>query len=201
MRVKRVSMVCLIAFLIGGFAGAAFAYGNHPMNGGNGQTSITESLKQAQEEHELQQFIDTQEELHPDGLLESNIETGSKYTGITYNGGSNSVAIATSQKEQESQESGNIESQEPSGILDTLWKKGEDTQNTKEEQTVQTARVVIQSGSLNVRDQNSTEGNIIGTVYKGETVQIIGQNGAWYQIVMTNGTQGYVSATYVEIIE
>ena len=206
MRVKRIAVVSLITFLIGGLGGAAFAYVNHPANGGSGQASLAEDLKQAQMNREVEQFINEQEKEHPDGLLESSIETGSKYTGITYNGENNSVVIATPQKEQGDQVA-EVEqpsdTQESTGILSGL-------QNTEKEETstpnqaVQSnkkGRVAIQDGSLNVRDQGSTDGAIIGQIYKGDTVEIIGQSGVWYQVITASGVQGYVSATYIEVIE
>ena len=204
MNVKRIAVVSLATFLIGGVCGGAFAYVNHPANGGSGNASLAEDLKQAHANREVEQFISEQEKLRPEGLEESKIATGSKYTGITYNGENNSVVIATPQKEQ-----GNmpLPSNEPVENLNntgeaTIEEKPQNnnTQNNNSTQSNSTGRVVIQSGSLNVRDQASTAGNVIGQVYKGDTVQIVGQNGVWYQVVTASGVQGYVSSTYIEVI-
>lgn len=204
MNVKRIAVVSLATFLIGGVCGGAFAYVNHPANGGSGSASLAEDLKQAQANREVEQFISEQEKLRPEGLENSKIETGSKYTGITYNGENNSVVIATPQKEQGDVP---VETEQPSnaqsGILSNLTGENnaaEELQNN-DTQAASTGRVAIQNGSLNVRDQASTNGNIIGEVYKGDTVQIIGQNGVWYQVVTAGGVQGYVSATYIEVIQ
>ena len=78
MNVKRVALVSLITFFIGAAGGGIFAFVNHPANGGSGSASLAEDLKQAQANREVQQFIQKQEKLHPDGLSESSIETGSK---------------------------------------------------------------------------------------------------------------------------
>ena len=51
-----------------------------------------------------------------------------------------------------------------------------------------------------MRAQGSIEGDVIGQVYKGDIVQIVSQDDAWYQIITSDGTQGYVSATYVEVV-
>ena len=201
MNVKRVAVVCLITFLIGAAGVGVFAYANHPANGGSGSTSLTEDLKQAQANREVQQFISKQEKLRPDGMEESRIETGSKYTGITYNGENNSVVIATPQKEQGDMLVETEPNQEESsnGLLGNLTSGKEESQENSSP-TTSTGRVAIQEGSLNVRSQASTDGAVIGQVYKGDTVQILGQNGAWYQVTTSNGVQGYVSATYIEVI-
>ena len=61
-------------------------------------------------------------------------------------------------------------------------------------------RISIQNGSLNIRSNASVGDNVIGQVYKDELVDIIAQDGTWYQIVTADGLKGYVSATYVEIV-
>ncbi len=199
MNVKRVVVVSLITFLIGGIGGGAFAYVNHPANGGSGGASLTDDLKQARANQEVQQFINKQEKERPDGLAESKIETGSKYTGITYNGENNSVVIATPQKEQ-----GNIVAEDPEPSVsnpieqpNTAEKKEEPSNN---HQTTSNGRVAIQEGTLNVRSQASTDGAIVGHVYKGDTVKILNKNGAWYQVQTADGVTGYVSATYIEVL-
>jgi len=60
-------------------------------------------------------------------------------------------------------------------------------------------RISIQSGSLNVREENNIDGKVIGQVYKDEVVHILEQDGVWYQIITADGLIGYVSTTYVEI--
>ena len=60
--------------------------------------------------------------------------------------------------------------------------------------------MLIQSGSLNIRSVGSIDGTVIGQAYKDELLEIIHQDGVWYQVITTDGVQGYVSSTYVEII-
>lgn len=194
MNVKRVAVVSLITFFIGAVGGGVFAFLNHPINGGSGSVSLAEDLKQAHANREVQQFINEQEKLHPDGLGESSIETGSKYTGITYNGENNSVVIATPQKEQGDMPMETTPPEEQPSVETA-------PQNPAVQESVSKGRVAIQEGSLNVRGQASTDGAILGQVYKGDTVEILGQNGAWYQIVTSSGIKGYVSATYIEVIQ
>ena len=64
-----------------------------------------------------------------------------------------------------------------------------------------TGRVAIQSGSLNIRAIGSLDGDVIGQAYKDELVEIIAQDGRWYQIVTANGLEGYVSSTYIEVVK
>lgn len=42
-------------------------------------------------------------------------------------------------------------------------------------------------------------GKVIGQVDKGDTVQIVSEESGWYQIITSDGLQGYVSAEYVDV--
>ena len=115
-------------------------------------------------------------------MEESQIATGSRYTGITYN----NVSVATEKKEEAAQnKKGTVENNSSDTVSDDKKKMG---------------RVSIQNGSLNIRSENSIGDNVIGQAYKDELLEIVQQDGQWYRIVTANGVQGYVSATYVEII-
>ncbi len=202
MNVKRIVIVSLITFLIGGIGGGALAYMNHPINGGRGGNSLTDDLRQAQAEQEVQKFIAEQEEMRPDGLTESKIETGSKYTGITYNGENNGVVIATPQKEQGNIEVTVVEPVKTPAEKPSVNKLAEDKKNGSDNKETKKGRVIIQEGSLNIRAQaNKDNDNIIGQVYKDDQVEILGKTGAWYKIKTADGLQGYVSVDYVKEIK
>lgn len=91
MRVKRVALVSIVTFLLGGLCGSAYAYVSYSFSNTNEDISLSDNLEQVQENIAVEQFVKAQEEQRPNGLEESKIETGSKYTGITYN----NVATAT----------------------------------------------------------------------------------------------------------
>ncbi len=216
MRIKRIAVVSLITFLLGGVGGSAYAYVTHPSRGGDGQLALSLNLEQAHENWEVEQFISEQEQLRPDGLGEAKVAAGSKYTGVTYKNGrmvmpstaGNNTAPANTEPEPELQpqvEPADISDENKEGFLSKLFGKKDDQETQQGEadgvQPQQTGRIAIQSGSLNVRAQSNTSSEIIGKVYKDDTVQIIGQTGAWYQVTTQDGLQGYVSAAYVEIIE
>lgn len=55
------------------------------------------------------------------------------------------------------------------------------------------------STNLRIRDKASTSGLVVGYVYPGQTVDIIGESGDWYNIEL-NGRKGYVSKSYIKII-
>ena len=66
--------------------------------------------------------------------------------------------------------------------------------------------MIYRMGYISIRtaadpSQGSTDSTIIGQVYKDDKVQIVGRNGAWYQVITESGLEGYVSATYVEVTE
>lgn len=104
------------------------------------------------------------------------------------------------------------ETKKEEGLLSSIlnWRKNtelnkqdkteDDKNSSKTSSAGSSGKIAIQKGSLNVRAQGSIEGDVIGQVYKGDIVQIVSQDDAWYQIITSDGTQGYVSATYVEVV-
>lgn len=56
-------------------------------------------------------------------------------------------------------------------------------------------------GYLNVRDEPSTAGSIIGRALPGEEYEYTGSNVGWYEITLSATTTGWVYEKYVEIIE
>lgn len=199
MKTKQIIIASLITFLIGGLGGSAYAYATH------NNRDLPHSLAQAQENREVEQFITEQENMRPDGMSESKIATGSRYTGITYN----NVSPATTNEAPTSTDAPAVP-EEKESFWDKLFGKKDkrpsnddqqsDPDAQQDQQATATGRIAIQDGSLNVRSQSSLEGTVVGQVYKDDTVEILGQEGAWYHIVTASGLQGYVSATYVEII-
>ncbi len=217
---KKMISVCLLTFIIGCAGGGALAYGNHQK--GLEEQSLLASLAQTQDNWEVEQFIRAQEEQRPDGLEESQVATGSRYTGITYN----NVSVATAPKEDTNVVNDAktadtaADTKEKTGLLSSLLCEKEEQGKLQssdddtsgmddgnagiaaasyEEKTM--GRVAIQSGSLNIRDAASIDGAVIGQAYKDETVEILAQDGVWYQVVTGDGLQGYVSSTYIEVVE
>lgn len=63
------------------------------------------------------------------------------------------------------------------------------------------AKVVILptgTGFLRVRESNSLGALEIGRVTPGETYPLLGESNEWYQIELTDGTKGWISAQYAE---
>lgn len=174
---KKIISICLLTFAIGSIGGGALAYANHQK--GIESQNLLASIAQTQDNWEVEQFIREQEEQRPDGMEEAQVVTGSRYSGITYN--NVSVASATDTNAQR-------EVKPETQLSDVQF-------NEKK-----VGRVVIQSGSLNIRSVGSIDGTVIGQAYKDELLEIIHQDGVWYQVITTDGVQGYVSSTYVEII-
>lgn len=54
------------------------------------------------------------------------------------------------------------------------------------------------TGFLRVRDSASLGGNEIAQVHPGETYPFLDQQSGWYEIRLSNGTAGWVSATYAK---
>ena len=54
------------------------------------------------------------------------------------------------------------------------------------------------SSGLNVRSEASTSSTILGTLYSGSSVNIIGESGSWYKIKYNSG-YGYVHKDYISV--
>ncbi len=59
--------------------------------------------------------------------------------------------------------------------------------------------VMLQSGTLNLREAPHTKAKIIGKLYNGDVVQVLRRYPGWY-FVDYNGQPGYVSAQYVYLV-
>lgn len=59
---------------------------------------------------------------------------------------------------------------------------------------------VVTANTLNLRQEPSTDGHILKTLARGAQVEILGMQGAWYQ-VKTGGTTGFVHGDFVRIVE
>lgn len=64
--------------------------------------------------------------------------------------------------------------------------------------SAKTGIVSTQGGRLNIRDQPSLKGNIIGQITNGQMVFILAKDGDWYKI-RYNKTEGYVFGQYIKV--
>lgn len=65
----------------------------------------------------------------------------------------------------------------------------------------QTPEVIVKStptGFLRVRDKASTAGKEVAQVKPGDTLVLLEEQGAWDRVRLSNGTEGFVSSSYVE---
>lgn len=60
---------------------------------------------------------------------------------------------------------------------------------------------VITADVLNVRNQNSLNGEIIGQVVEGDLVKVIREENNWYKVILPNQLEGWVAAWYVELMD
>lgn len=63
-----------------------------------------------------------------------------------------------------------------------------------------TGRVINTDNGVNVRAEANTESEILTTADNGEEFIVVEQ-GTWYRVVLDNGTLGYISSDYMEIVE
>lgn len=71
--------------------------------------------------------------------------------------------------------------------------------NTTIKSTPYKAKGIVKANVLNVRNGNSTNYNAIGTLKKGQEIQVVGKAGNWLEINY-NGKKAYVSGAYVDLI-
>jgi len=57
------------------------------------------------------------------------------------------------------------------------------------------------TGFLNVRQQPSTTSQLVTKINPGETYEYIAQKSGWYEIVLSDGTNGWVSGQYIKIVK
>ena len=72
-------------------------------------------------------------------------------------------------------------------------------ENSGDETSGDEQKVEITGNSVNVRDEASTSGEKIASLSKGTVVTLLKEEGDWYQVRLSNGQTGYVSADYAEI--
>ncbi len=65
-------------------------------------------------------------------------------------------------------------------------------------QAVQTAKVNVESGNLNIRSKPNINANIVGKAPKGADIYVLGKWDNWY-VVYYNGVVGYSSADFIKI--
>ncbi|TMU85659.1 N-acetylmuramoyl-L-alanine amidase [Bacillus sp. BHET2] len=71
--------------------------------------------------------------------------------------------------------------------------------STEEEVSTSTDLVgIITVHGLNVRDETSLNGRIVGNVSKGETYTLLKEDNNWYQIKLSNGKKGWIAGWYVQ---
>lgn len=56
---------------------------------------------------------------------------------------------------------------------------------------------IVTSGDANVRASGNQQADIVGTLSEGTTVTAIGESGDWYQVVLDDGSTGYVNKNLV----
>lgn len=62
-----------------------------------------------------------------------------------------------------------------------------------------TLTVVTESSNLNIRQEASTEGEIVGKAAKGETVTLVEQTSdEWWKVKTADGEEGYAYARYLQ---
>ncbi len=74
-----------------------------------------------------------------------------------------------------------------------------DTDAESEETTTLTGTVNV-SDHLNLRSGASTDDEVIGHLLPGTTVEIVGEEDGWYQVIVSEQT-GYVCGDYLEVAE
>jgi N-acetylmuramoyl-L-alanine amidase len=77
---------------------------------------------------------------------------------------------------------------------------GDESSTDEEEETSSPEEMVgiITVHGLNVRDETSLNGRIVGKVSKGEKYTLLNEKNNWYQIKLSNGSKGWIAGWYVQ---
>ena len=73
-------------------------------------------------------------------------------------------------------------------------------EETTEEETTSAGRLKVTTETINIRNKPSEDGELIAQAEYDDVFEIIKKEGDWYKINF-NGTEGYVSAEFVEEVE
>lgn len=66
---------------------------------------------------------------------------------------------------------------------------------TTPEQTADSGKTVNVTGnSVNVRSAANTSASVVGQVSKGDKITYIGEDGDWYKVKLSDGTEGYIAS-------
>ncbi|WP_270647299.1 C40 family peptidase [Paeniclostridium hominis] len=71
--------------------------------------------------------------------------------------------------------------------------------NTNTETPSSGKKATVTASALNVRSGPSTNDGVIGTAYKGNTVEILQSSGGWHKVKLSNGKIGWVSGKYLSL--
>lgn len=64
-------------------------------------------------------------------------------------------------------------------------------------ETPSTGKGTVTASALNIRSGPSTSNSVIGTAYKGNTVDILSSSNGWYKVKLSNGKTGWASSQYI----
>ena len=131
--------------------------------------------------------------------------TAFAYTGETEADSTTETITVTDNAKSETTEADNqlayeIKTNEDGTITVVIGDKEWTFDPDKVDETIRTGKVVNVSSYLHLRDGAGMDANIIGHLLNGDTMEIIGQDGDWYQVVVPEQT-GYVHSSYVEVAE
>ncbi|WP_169891120.1 SH3 domain-containing protein [Litchfieldia alkalitelluris] len=82
-------------------------------------------------------------------------------------------------------------------IQSTNTKPNNNTPSTPEPST-QSGTGIVTASSLNVRENNTLNGAIIGSLKKGDSVTILSESNKWFEVKLTNGKTGWVAGWFIE---
>ena len=90
---------------------------------------------------------------------------------------------------------------EAGGDTDTAPDTAPDTEPETEPEAVTVGTVNVRSDTyLNLRSGSGLEHSVIGHLLRGTEVEVVGENGDWYQVVIPEAT-GYVYKDYLDVTE
>lgn len=193
MRMKTLIILALLFFIIGGVLGGGYAFFYHI--GGDAKGPVVGVLPpiKSPEDKIIDEFIEKQEQKQAANSTDEAKESDDKK-------GNNDAET----KDNSDDEKQNDSDDKAKDDKDSESKNNEKPEENKKPAgaTGNIGKPTVSDGTtLRVRTEPNTDSEVLVGIPNTEEVVINSSKNGWYNITTSNGTKGWVSSDYIEIIQ
>ena len=187
MSVKKVIAATVGVFVLGLAVGAGVGVITAWKNADSDLPVATYSDLNKSQENQVNQFVENQEDEHPEGL--NDITVDGKYVQPPVDGNGNLI-IANEEPNSDS---------EPK--QDTVASQPNTPVGSQNATAINRAGVITvsESGSLRMRKGPGTDHEVIGGLHRDDKVTVLSEKDGWYEIETADKIHAWVSAEYVSL--